>query len=59
MINTVNLVYAYNVFRMQKITKVHMDTMGQTGAGISHQDQIDMSLDNELTTKWGMSCSST
>ena len=54
-----NLVYAHNVFRMQKIMKVHMDTMDQTGAGISHQDQIDMSLDNELTTKWGMSHNST
>ena len=43
------------IIRMQKITKVHMDTMGQTGAGISHEDQIDMSLNNELTTKWGMS----
>jgi hypothetical protein len=29
--------------------------MGQTGVGISHEDQIDMSLNNELTTKWGTS----
>jgi len=40
---------------MQKIMKAHMDMMGQTSAGISHEDQIDMSLNNELTTKWGMS----
>lgn len=40
---------------MQKITKAHMETMGQTGEGISNQDQIDMTLNNQFTTKWGMS----
>jgi len=43
----------HKVVRMQKIMKAHMDTMGQTGAGISHEDQIDMSKNNEFTTKWG------
>jgi len=40
---------------MQKMTKAHMDTMGQTGAGISHADEIDMSMNNEFTSKWGVS----
>jgi len=40
---------------MQKTTKGHLFTMGETGMGISNQDEIDMSLNNQLTMKWGTS----
>lgn len=40
--------------RMEKITKAHKETMGETGAGISNADEIDMDLDNPLTNAWGV-----
>ena len=43
------LVYSPISTRMEKITKAHKDTMGETGAGISNADEIDMDLDNPLT----------
>jgi hypothetical protein len=38
---------------MVKKVRHHKDAMGQTGEGISSRDQIDMSLDNAFTNKWG------
>jgi hypothetical protein len=29
-----------------------MKTMGETGAGITSEDQINMDLDKEFTNKW-------
>jgi hypothetical protein len=40
-------------YRMTKITNKHNATMGETGAGITTQEEIDMSQDNAFTTKWG------
>lgn len=39
---------------MTKITNEHKATMGETGAGITKADEIDMSKENAFTTKWGM-----
>ena len=39
--------------RTTKITNEHKATMGETGAGITREDEIDMSQDNAFTTKWG------
>ena len=51
--SSIRCLTANGLCRMIKITNAHKETMGQTGQGISHRDQIDMSLLNELTTKWG------
>ncbi|KAF7791807.1 hypothetical protein EIP86_002831 [Pleurotus ostreatoroseus] len=39
---------------MEKTVREHVQEMGETGAGISKEDEIDMSLDNELTNKWAI-----
>lgn len=38
--------------KRQKLRKNFIE-MGQTGAGISREDEIDMELNNEFTNKWG------
>ena len=48
------LVYSPISTRMEKITKAHKDTMGETGACISNADEIDMDLDNPLTNASGL-----
>jgi len=30
-----------------------MDEMGETGAGITREDEINMDVKNAFTTKWG------
>jgi hypothetical protein len=40
-------------YRMTKITNEHKATMGETGAGITREEEIDMSQENVFTTKWG------
>jgi len=30
-----------------------MDEMGQMGAGIAHEDDIDLMQENSFTSKWG------
>ncbi|KAJ7775672.1 hypothetical protein DFH07DRAFT_952065 [Mycena maculata] len=37
---------------MAKITHGFNTEMGQTGAGIQHSSEIDMSITNQFTTKW-------
>ena len=41
---------------MAKDVQKYQDEMGETGAGIVHEDEIDMSLENSFTRSWGMSC---
>jgi hypothetical protein len=38
---------------MEKKTRAGMVVMGETGAGISSEDQINMDIPNQFTTKWG------
>jgi hypothetical protein len=38
---------------MEIITNGHKKTMGETGAGITNADEIDMSQTNNFTNKWG------
>jgi hypothetical protein len=38
---------------MIEITNKYINEMGETGAGITREDQIDMSQVNTFTTKWG------
>ena len=39
---------------METITNGHKKTMGETGAGITRAEEIDMSQTNGFTNKWGM-----
>ena len=39
---------------LDKQTRLYRDILGDTGEGIKHAGDIDMSLDNNLTSKWGM-----
>lgn len=41
---------------MAKITRDYDTEMGQTGAGIQNASEIDMSIENSFTTKWGTYC---
>jgi hypothetical protein len=43
------------VCRMEKDVVKYKEEMGETGAGIEKEDEIDLSLDNRLTEAWGMS----
>jgi len=38
---------------METKTQDGMAMMGETGAGISSEDQINMEQPNQFTTKWG------
>ena len=38
---------------MSAITRKYMDEMGETGAGITREDEINMDIKNSFTTKWG------
>jgi hypothetical protein len=38
---------------MEKKTRDGMAMMGETGAGISSEDQINSNTSNQFTTKWG------
>lgn len=38
---------------MTLIAKGYTEEMALTGAGINHEDEINMDLDNEFTNKWG------
>jgi len=38
---------------METKTRDGMAMMGETGAGISSEDQINMEQPNQFTTKWG------
>ena len=35
----------------------YWDAMGETGAGIVHEEEINMEVDNKLTRSWGTSWS--
>ena len=37
---------------LDKTYAAHMQTMGETGAGIEHEDEIDLTQDNEFVNKW-------
>jgi hypothetical protein len=39
--------------RMTKDVRKYRDMMGETGAGIIHEDDIDMESNNSLTQSWG------
>lgn len=39
---------------MGTIANGHKKTMGETGAGITRADEIDMTKENHFTNKWGM-----
>ena len=39
--------------RLVKETQKHILELGQTGEGITSEDQINMDLQNEFTNKWG------
>ncbi|KAG2081072.1 uncharacterized protein F5147DRAFT_661003 [Suillus discolor] len=41
-------------FSMSEITCKYMDEMGETGAGITREDEINMDVKNSFTTKWGV-----
>ncbi len=36
-----------------KACRGYTEEMGETGMGITSEEEIDMSLNNEFTTKWG------
>lgn len=38
---------------MTEITNKYINEMGETGAGITRVDQINMDQKNAFTTKWG------
>lgn len=38
---------------MSEITRKYMEEMGETGAGITREDEINMNVKNVFTTKWG------
>jgi hypothetical protein len=38
---------------MGTIANGHKKTMGETGAGITRADEIDMTKENHFTNKWG------
>ena len=38
---------------METKTREGMEIMGQTGAGLSSEDQITKDVPNQFTTKWG------
>jgi hypothetical protein len=38
---------------MTKITHEHNETLGKTGQGIERAEDVDMSLNNSFTNKWG------
>jgi len=40
---------------MTKIAVEYKGEMGESGAGITNEDEIDMSVDNAFTNKWGTS----
>lgn len=40
---------------MVKETNKYTEMMGETGAGITSAEQINMTVRNEFTTKWGAS----
>jgi ABC-type ATPase with predicted acetyltransferase domain len=39
--------------RMTQDVRKHQDEMGETGTGITHEEEINMELDNTFTNKWG------
>ncbi|KAF8066555.1 hypothetical protein FPV67DRAFT_1383271, partial [Lyophyllum atratum] len=39
---------------MVRTCRQYTKEMGETGAGITQEDEIDMSLSNEFTNKWGL-----
>jgi hypothetical protein len=39
---------------MENIMNSHKKTMGETGAGITSADEINMDETNDFTNKWGM-----
>ena len=38
---------------MSMIMQEYMDEMGQTGAGIACEDDINLTQENSFTSKWG------
>jgi hypothetical protein len=40
---------------MTQDVRKYRDEMGQTGAGIMHEEEINMELKNTFTNRWGMS----
>jgi hypothetical protein len=40
-------------YSLVKKARVHIATMGETGAGITSEEQINMESDSMLATKWG------
>jgi hypothetical protein len=43
---------ALTLRRLVKKTREHLNAMGETGAGITSEDQINMDEDNEFMNKW-------
>jgi hypothetical protein len=41
---------------MAVITRQHMEALGETGAGITHAEEVDLSRDNAFTNKWSEFC---
>lgn len=41
--------------KMTAITRGYINDMGQTGAGIAEEDEINMEISNQFTNKWGES----
>ncbi|KAG2084741.1 uncharacterized protein F5147DRAFT_782369 [Suillus discolor] len=39
---------------MSEITCKYMDEMGETGVGITQEDEINMDVKNSFTTKWAI-----
>jgi hypothetical protein len=39
---------------MSEITQKYMEEMGEMGASITCEDEINMNVKNVFTTKWGM-----
>lgn len=43
------------IYRVIKEFKDHQNRMGKTGAGLSHEDEIDGDLNPTLANVWGAS----
>jgi hypothetical protein len=39
-----------------KKTREHLQAMGETGAGITSEDQINMDEENDFLNKWSACC---
>lgn len=53
--NLFSTVLICSSYSMSKTTRKYIEEMGETGAGIRSADDIDMTVQNEFTNKWGAS----